>query len=110
MLAGPSLAVRETLNPPCTELEVMAKYCSARSWIGPMPNETASRSRVLGTPLGRSRNAGWNPPAESTKEGLSPKRMASSSSPERLSWANPSMPTNESRSRARISRNFSCAS
>ena len=46
------MAESSTLYPPWTLLLVIAKYSSLRSLIGPMPNETASRSRSAGTPLG----------------------------------------------------------
>ncbi len=75
-----------------------------------IPKETAIRSRLVGTPFGKSLKAGLNPPADSTNDGSSLKLIASSNSPDRLSVAKPSMPTKESRSRARIIRNFSWAS
>ena len=96
MSTGPSSATIDNAAPSCQLDAVIATYaCSVNVTLLPSCHRSPSRSMRAGIAGGRSVNAGWNPPAEMAKAGLSPMPMRISSEP-----LNSTPPSFESRSRA----------
>ncbi len=73
-------ATRDSFAPNWTVLLVTAKYASQRSWSHGAGERSIASRCSFGTPRGTG-NAGWKPPALSTKSGSSPPRLSTRTSP-----------------------------